>query len=385
MQVAVIQGARPVAIPISSIDAFNDESISVCINYAFQTGACLLLLLVVLIMTPPSKLLRSSTLLHLAGLAVCIVRMCLLMAFFLSPFNHFYQFWTGDYSAVPRRHLYASVAGNVVSLVLVVVVEAGLMHQAWTMVSLWPDRVRYSLAAVSASISLLVVAARFAFAVIQSRANLSLAPARNLAWVVHAALVLNALAICWYCALFNVRLVMHLLVNRRILNRRRKVAPMEVLVMTNGVLMLVPVVFAALEWAKIPNFESASLTQTSVVIILPLGTLAAQQMSHGGSLAYLTGSNKSSQKSGSGSGSGSSNAGEKSSRSPMPSLPLSASSPGLSSPHNSALSPPYEPEESPRRKLDHFDLELRQIDCTSELADHGGRVDTDLQHKETRI
>ena len=38
------------------------------------------------------------------------------------------------------------------------------------------------------------------------------------------------------------------------------------------------VIFAGLEWCHFANFESGSLTLTSVVLILPLGTLAAQRM-----------------------------------------------------------------------------------------------------------
>ncbi len=38
------------------------------------------------------------------------------------------------------------------------------------------------------------------------------------------------------------------------------------------------VVFAALEFVNWDSFESASLTQTSVIIVLPLGTLVAQRL-----------------------------------------------------------------------------------------------------------
>ena len=41
---------------------------------------------------------------------------------------------------------------------------------------------------------------------------------------------------------------------------------------------LIAVIFAGLEWAQFTNFESASLTQTSVIVALPLGTLVAQRL-----------------------------------------------------------------------------------------------------------
>lgn len=38
--------------------------------------------------------------------------------------------------------------------------------------------------------------------------------------------------------------------------------------------------FAALEWCHWSNFESGSLTYTSVVVFLPLGTLIASRISY---------------------------------------------------------------------------------------------------------
>ncbi|KHN95175.1 pheromone receptor [Metarhizium album ARSEF 1941] len=372
---------RPVTVPIPSIDAFNDETVSVAINYAFQLGACATLLVVVLLMTPPSKLRRASSALHVAGLVACIVRTGFLVAFFLSPLNHFYQFWAGDYSSVPRRFLYNSVAGTVFSLLLFVLLQAALMHQAWTMVSLWPAAVRSCLAVASAAVSLTAVGWRLAFAVVQTRSALDLVPARDRAWVVHAALILNALSICWYCALFNVKLVLHLAANRGILRSSpRSLSPMEVLVVTNGVLMVIPVVFAALEWGRFQNFEAASLTQTSVAVVLPLGTLAAQQITAGGSLAYLSGgSNKSGSRS---------NGGEK----PNPPSAAAAGFKAVSTTCGSGglgQSPSLFSACTGRGArppgMDHFDLELRKIDSDSALANEGVRIDTDLEQNETRI
>ena len=45
------------------------------------------------------------------------------------------------------------------------------------------------------------------------------------------------------------------------------------------------VIFACLEWGSFQNFESASLTFTSVAIILPMGGLVAQRVSLSGSRA----------------------------------------------------------------------------------------------------
>ncbi|KAH7313792.1 fungal pheromone mating factor STE2 GPCR-domain-containing protein [Stachybotrys elegans] len=282
-------GLTPIAIPLAAVDAINHESFSVCINYGVQLGACVAVLVFVLLVTPAAKLRRPSSLLHVLGLLICTIRMALLAAFFPSPFNDFYAFWAGDYSAVPARDFAISIAGNVFSMLLLIVVEAALMHQAWTMVSLWPSAVRLALCFLSVTITLITVGFRFASTIIQSRAVLSLEPPQEYLWLIQWMAITNAISICWFCALFNAKLVLHLVTNRRILPSYKTLSPMEILVMTNGILMIVPVIFTGLQWGHFTNFEAASLTLTSVAVILPLGTIAAQRMASSGSnISYPT-------------------------------------------------------------------------------------------------
>lgn len=233
-------GKTTIGVPIPVLDAFNDESISVCINYGAQVGACILTLFAVLAITPSAKLRRRSAVLHLVGLLICIARNALLMHYFLSPLNHFYGTWSGDNTAVSQVDLRVNVFGNVVSLLLVVVVEVALMHQAWTMVTLWPNPAKYGLLATSAIITLMTIGWRFASTVIQNEAVLELEPPIKRAWIIHASVITNVLSIAWFCALFNTKLVMHLITNRSILPSSKTLTSMEVLAMTNGILMVVP-------------------------------------------------------------------------------------------------------------------------------------------------
>ncbi|PNY24076.1 Uncharacterized protein TCAP_05984 [Tolypocladium capitatum] len=374
-------GRTPIGVPIPALDALDDVSISVTLNYGIQAGACLAMLLAVLaVTTPAAKLRRPSALLHVLALATVVVRNGLLVAYYLSPVAHFYQLHSGDFSSVPRSCLYASVAGNVVSLALVVVVEAALMNQAWAMVTLWPDPAKYGLAAASLLVTLLTAGFRLAFTVIQNQAVLDLTPPLAFAWVVHGAVVTNALSIFWFCALFNLKLVMHLVRNRGILPSTKTLTSMEMLVMTNGVLMVVPVVFAGLEWGTFQNFEAGSLTLTSVALILPLGTMAAQQISlrnaspgNSNNLAYYPNSR-------SAGSSGLRNVGSAtttitttlSSALPafkIPSMTTSCGS-GPATRRGSVLSKAERGGKGVAAPpVDHFDFELRQIDSTSALAE----------------
>ncbi|KAI6782694.1 uncharacterized protein J7T54_000837 [Emericellopsis cladophorae] len=279
-------GQTEIHVPIPLIDAFNEESVSVSINYGTQLGACVIMLLVLLLMTPTDRIRRPSTVLYIVALVACTIRMALLCSFFPSPFNEFYNYWAGNYSSVGQHHFNVSVAGNCFSALLVIVIEAALMNQAWTMVRLWPKAAKYCLAILSAVITLFTIVWRLIYTVVLTQAVFAAESARPFRWVVQWAIITNAVSICWFCALFNMKLILHLISHRSILPSARSLAPMDVLVMTNGLLMIIPVIFTGLEWGHWANFESASLTLTSVTLILPMGTLAAQRFTQSYGLEY---------------------------------------------------------------------------------------------------
>lgn len=230
----------PIHIPIPAIDAFNNETVSIVLNYGTQLGAAITMLLVVLFTTPPSKFLRTANMLHVLGLLVCIVRTVLLALYFSSPFSHFYPVWSNDYSQVPAWTYRESVTGTVFSMILVIISDVSLIHQAWAMVSLWPSKTKYVLCLISLLITLLSVAARTAFTVIQCEGIYNLVPPMDFAWLVHAMVILNICTTLWFCSLFNSKLIMHLITNRGVLPSRRAMSPMEVLIATNGILMIIP-------------------------------------------------------------------------------------------------------------------------------------------------
>ncbi|KAH6605573.1 pheromone receptor 2 [Trichoderma cornu-damae] len=357
----------PVPVPIPLIDSFNDETVSITINYGTQLGASITMLLVVLFTTPSSKMLRASNVLHISALVVCVVRTVFLVLYFLSPFSHFYQVWSGDYSQVPAWNYRTSIAGTVFSSLLTVVTDAALMNQAWTMVSLWPSRTKYLLCFLSMLVTLLAVSFRLAFTIIQCKGIYDLVAPTRFAWLIHTTLIFHICSICWFCALFNSKLIIHLVTNRGVLPSRRAMSPMEVLIMANGILMIVPVIFAILEWHHFINFESGSLTPTSVAIALPLGSLAAQRLAQANQSASSDLSSYPSSSAGAAAAYHRhyKNARDSGSRTPLKAASLFStttnSSTAAGRPH--ALAAEASATPSPARDvIDPIDLELRQID-----------------------
>ncbi|RSL72288.1 hypothetical protein CEP54_000979 [Fusarium duplospermum] len=366
-------GKTEVQIPMPVLDAFRREITSICINYGTQFGACVIMLITLLIMTPAAKFRRASNILHVLGLVVCAIRMLLLGLYWPSVFTDFYHFWARDYSHIPQSEFARSVAANVMSLLLVIIIELALMNQAWTMVSLWPDVWKYVIAVSSGIITLLTIASRIAFTVHQNKANLNLAPASTNLWLIHWMVVMNVLSISWFCAIFNIKLIWHLISNRGVLPSYKTLTPMEVLVMTNGILMIVPVIFAGLEWGHWINFESASLTLTSVAIILPMGTLTAQRMAQNGSnLSYSSAGDSSVRYNASFSGRGAGSS----------MVPLKASSfrTATTVERAPAVFARCEAGMSSRDRMNPVDLELGKYDSDSHV-----RVDRNVTQHEERI
>ncbi|PHH92681.1 hypothetical protein CDD83_6099 [Cordyceps sp. RAO-2017] len=414
-------GATVLAVPLPAVDAFNDESVGLAVNAGAQLGASLVMLAALLALTPgpAARLRRPSALLQLAGLLVCLVRAGLLVHDGLKPSMHFYVYWSGDVGAAPAADSVFLAAGHVVNLLLVLVVELALVHQAWAMVSLWPPAARYGLGLASALVTLAAMGFRLAFTVLLIRNDAG--SRAGFLWLTKTTLVTNALSIFWFCALFNAKLLLHLISKRGLLPSARSLSSMEVLVMTNGVLMVVPVIFAGLEWGHFPNFEPAALTVASVAIILPLGTLAAQRMTFNSSsaasnFAFVPNSGSS------GANSNNNNSGNNNSRfaGALPrhrshhpgagtnsATAISHSSSGMSAPFktpsfatscgsanqtSSLLSKCERGMAGPRAAAagragkgeDHFDLELRQIDSSSALTASDLRFDSHMEKQDDR-
>ncbi|MBE3046432.1 hypothetical protein IMZ48_28650 [Candidatus Bathyarchaeota archaeon] len=228
------------SIPIDVVDLNTHVAINTCINYGSQLGASIMMLLVVLAMNPTTKLLRAYTAVQVAALAVNVVRMVLLSLYWPSRFWDFYPRFTGDYTSVPASEYHVSAAANTMSLLVNVLIEACLIMQAWAMVKLWSDVWKWAAAVSSALMSLTTIGFRFAFCVIQNRAISGNIPPNSINWVPQAAISTAAASIFWYCALFNMQLVTHLVKNRTFLPTTSGLTPMEALAVSNGILMVIP-------------------------------------------------------------------------------------------------------------------------------------------------
>lgn len=200
-----------------------------------------MMLCVVLAMTPRVRFRRLPTLISIAALSLNLVRMVLLAVYFTTTWMDLYVLVSQDPRFVSRADVHTSVAATALSVPVTMLILAALCVQAWSMLRLW--LVLWKLPACLVSAGLVVVTVTFSIMTTIIQANVVLYPGVQPdipVWVRMAYLSCITASICWFCFLFNIRLVMHMWTNRSILPSLKGLKAMDVLVITNGILMFVP-------------------------------------------------------------------------------------------------------------------------------------------------
>lgn len=231
-------------VPLSAVDQTQRYIIGTTIGYSVELGASLVMLAVILAMTPKKKFWRASTFVNVFSLGNNIIRTLLLALYFNSSWTQFYVLYSGDTRAVTPGDFRNSVASVVVSIPQNLLMMAALMLQAWVMVKLWPDLYKLGILAVSCVLTLTEVSFMLASQIYQIRSLYPGYDARsylmNIMWVRYAWLGLEVSSVCWFAFMFILKLATHMWTTRSFLPSAKGLAAMDVLVMTNGVLMLIP-------------------------------------------------------------------------------------------------------------------------------------------------
>ncbi|KAK4133920.1 hypothetical protein BT67DRAFT_35041, partial [Trichocladium antarcticum] len=230
---------------VSMIDHLYIYQAASCISFGAQFGASVMMLVVLLCMTPGPRFKRATTLINMAALTVNAVHKLFLALFFTTAFPGFYSLLTFDTQYVPQKDINTSVVGNIFSIPVTALIEAALIVQAWAMMRIWPTLWKTVATVVSLGLVLTTVAFNIGSNIVQTQYILQMSPDRfeqlqNKMWLRRGYLGLITASICWFCFLFNIRLVMHMWTNRTILPTLKGLKAMDVLVITNGFLMFIP-------------------------------------------------------------------------------------------------------------------------------------------------
>lgn len=234
-----------VAVDLSIVDMDRTVMVSTSIAYGVEIGASLVMLAVILTMTPKTKFWRLPTYLNIASLCNNVVRVMLLALYFDSSWVTFYTLYALDDRYVSKTDVAITVASTIFSLPQNILVMSALMLQAWSMVKLWPRFYKWGILCFSVVLVLFEIGFRGAsMAYGMMQVNMSPQEAfylmNRLIWVRQYFLGLEVACICWFCFLFISKLATHLWKNRSFLPTTKGLGAMDALVMTNGVLMLIP-------------------------------------------------------------------------------------------------------------------------------------------------
>ncbi|KAK6065003.1 pheromone receptor 2 [Seiridium cupressi] len=276
-------GQTSINISMVVIDAQRVRTANLCISWGVQLGLCLMALLMVLLLIPLNRLRRAINIVHLSALVVAVVRLSLIIQYFPGPLAEFYVVWTKDRNALSLEYFNTNVVGNAFTVVQFALILTALIMQSWGLIKAWPDSWRYAVRASAIVLAIATIAVKTLWVVHYTWALRTNTLPIPLDAVGLAATVMGALSIFYFCGIFAFDLSLHLIATRGILTRmERGLTSLEILAVGNGILMILPTIFAGLDvasgfsgWHILP-FDAGSWAMTLVVIGLPLIALIAR-------------------------------------------------------------------------------------------------------------
>ncbi|KAI4595517.1 hypothetical protein KJ359_006863 [Pestalotiopsis sp. 9143b] len=273
----------PISISMPVVDQMRVQLANLCISWAVQLGLCLMTLLVVLLLTPPSRMRRAINAVHVASLIAATVRLSLLVQYFPGALASYYVVWTRDRSVLNGFDFNMSMAGIACNSIQFAFIEAALIMQAWGLIKCWQTGWKWTVRITAIILAVATVVLKVLW-VVDYIWMLRFAPLPiKMDAIGRSATVLGAASIFFFCGLFATDLTVHLVATRSIIRRLgRGLTNLEILAIGNGVLMILPSIFAGLDVAsglsgsRVLPFDAGSWVMTLVVIGLPLTALIAR-------------------------------------------------------------------------------------------------------------
>ncbi|KAI4248160.1 MAG: hypothetical protein LQ352_006005 [Teloschistes flavicans] len=268
----LMSDGTPINITIPELDAFILYSVQISINYAAQLGASLLFLIVLLLLTKPEK--RKSPIFIINSLALVfnVIRTLLQCLYFTGPFCEPYAYFSLDYSRVSTSDYANQVAITVLTLLLLICAELSLLLQVQVVCVTLRQIFQRLIFALSIIIAGLAVSFRLTFCIENARYILALKSLFPLEWLASATNIVTTISICWFCAVFVIKLGFAL-------DQRKKLGvgtfgPMRIIFIMGCQTLIIPAIFSIIEYfVPVPSMDSNVLSL--VVIFLPLSSLWA--------------------------------------------------------------------------------------------------------------
>lgn len=196
----------PINITIPELDEFILYSVQISINYAAQLGASLLFLVVLLLLTKPEKKKSPVFIINSVALVLNVLRTLLQCLYFTGPFSETYAYFSLDYSKVSTSDYANQVAITVLTLLLLICAELSLLLQVHVVCITLRQIFQRLIFALSIIIAGLAVSFRLTFCIENAKYILALKSLFPLEWLASATNIATSISICWFCAVFVIKL-----------------------------------------------------------------------------------------------------------------------------------------------------------------------------------
>ncbi|PHH51664.1 hypothetical protein CFIMG_004692RA [Ceratocystis fimbriata CBS 114723] len=280
--ITLSDGVTQIGVSLDDMNYVVGIYYSQSISYGVQFGLCGGIFLALVTFSLPERMRKVSVRLQAAALLVNMFRTLLLALYYPSNFTELYDLASGEYLKVNNLDFFVSIGSNAAGGMTFLLIQCILMMHLWTIMQLWPPTIKWVTMTVSVLSSMALLALKIVVYVLYSQAALRIEPVSTYTGrLFFVSNVFFAANIFWFAGLFNVKLIMHLVKNKRFLPSRNKFTPIEVLVVTNGLMMVIPTIFASLQLTRMAfRFEVVPWMMTSIICVLSYGSLVAQRISN---------------------------------------------------------------------------------------------------------
>ncbi|KAN0113102.1 Fungal pheromone mating factor STE2 GPCR domain containing protein [Hyaloscypha variabilis] len=270
-------GITPITFGVQDVDDWYSYAVKSRVNFATQVGACMVMFFATAFLTRESQRSKPVFILNLASLALGTLRPLLLILWATSPWSEFYSYFSGDISRVHKDTITTSVAATVIPVLMTITVNMSLVLQAQTVCKVMEKKYYYTLSALACIVLLLAVGWRFAECVTNSMAITSDYTYFSKEYITTGALVCETISIWFFSLIFTWKLFWTIMTRRK--HGWANLNAMQALMIMSGCTMIIPSIFAVLEYTTIDSFpEAGTLAITMVALLLPLSSLWASMI-----------------------------------------------------------------------------------------------------------
>lgn len=283
----------PVVTSLPMINQFNTQNSEICVVYGCQLGASLIMFLVVLLTTRVSKRKSPIFVLNVLSLVISCLRSLLQILYYIGPWTEIYRYLSSDYSTVPSSAYGNSVAAALLTLFLLITIEASLVLQTNVVCKTMSSRIRWPVTAFSMAVSLLAVSFRFGLTIRNIEGILGATVKSDSLMFSAASLISETASIWFFCTIFVIKLGWTLYQRKKM--GLKQWGPMQIITIMAGCTMLIPceshqprpsfrkkptnphpALFTVLEYfPKETFYEAGTLAICLVAILLPLSSVWA--------------------------------------------------------------------------------------------------------------